>query len=132
MDVTAAASGEVVFDLLTAMRTPLDAQIATCLYTAIVTDTGGFKYGNTTAKVMGVSARLISAARDPEYIFKQLYEEQPLCQVMLQADALRQTQLSADGAVAWSVVTRELLNRHGALDEHIDGLLNASVVSTAC
>jgi phosphoesterase RecJ-like protein len=123
VETSAAASGEVVFDILKEMNIPLDAQIATCLYTAIVTDTGGFKYSNTTVKVMETAAKLISAGAEPEYIFKQLYEEQPLCQVMLQADALRQTQFNKDKTIGWTVVTRELLRQHGALDEHIDGLV---------
>lgn len=125
VETCAAASGEVVFDILKEMNIPLDAQIATCLYTAIVTDTGGFKYSNTTAKVMETVAKLISAGADPEYIFKQLYEEQPLCQIMLQADALRQTQFNADKTIGWTSVSRDLLAQHGALDEHIDGLVES-------
>ena len=125
VETTAAASAEVAFDILKEMRIPLDANIATCLYTGIVTDTGGFKYGNTTAKVMETTAALISAGANPEYIFKQLYEEQPLCQVMLQADALLHTRFNADKTIGWAVVTRELLTQHGALDEHIDGLVES-------
>lgn len=121
----AAASAEVAFDILKEMNIPMDANIATCLYTGIVTDTGGFKYSNTTAKVMQTTASLISAGADPEYIFKQLYEEQPLCQVLLQADAVLHTQFNADKTIGWTVVTRELLNRYGALDEHIDGLVES-------
>jgi phosphoesterase RecJ-like protein len=125
VDTAAAASGEVVFDILKAMKIPLDANIATCLYTGIITDTGGFKYSNTTAKVMDTTAQLINAGANPEYIFKQLYEEQPMCQVMLQADALRQSQFNADKTIGWTVITRDLLNQHGALDEHIDGLVES-------
>jgi phosphoesterase RecJ-like protein len=125
VETSAAASGEVVFDILKEMAIPLDAQIATCLYTAIVTDTGGFKYSNTTAKVMETVAKLISAGADPEYIFKQMYEEQPLCQVMLQADALLQTQFNPAKTIGWTLVTRDLLRQHDALDEHIDGLVES-------
>lgn len=121
----AAASGEVLFDILKTMKIPMDANIATCLYTAIVTDTGGFKYSNTTSKVMETTAQLIAAGADPEYVFKQLYEEQPLCQIMLQADALLQTRFNADKTIGWTVVTREMLNRHQAQDEHIDGLVES-------
>lgn len=121
----AAASAEVVFDILKEMKIPLDANIATCLYTGIVTDTGGFKYSNTTAKVMETTANLISAGADPEYIFKQLYEEQPLCQVLLQADAVMRTQFNADKTIGWTVVTRDLLDQHGALDEHLDGVVES-------
>lgn len=123
VETSAAASGEVVFDVLKEMKIPMDANIATGLYTAIVTDTGGFKYSNTTAKVMETTAALISGGADPEYIFKQLYEEQPLSQVMLQANALAQTRFNSDKTVGWAIITRELLRQHDALDEHIDGLV---------
>jgi phosphoesterase RecJ-like protein len=123
VEPTAAASGEVVHDILKTMAVPLDAGIATCLYTAIVTDTGGFKYGNTTARVMEITAQLIHAGASPEYIFKQLYEEQPLCQVMLQAEAVTATRFNTGRTIAWTSVTRAQLERHGAQDEHIDGLV---------
>ncbi len=123
VEPTAAASAEVAFHIFKAMAIPLDASIATCLYTGIVTDTGGFKYSNTTVRVMETAASLIAAGADPEYIFKQLYEEQPLCQVMLHADAMLRTQFNADKTIGWTVVTRELLKQHGALDEHLDGMV---------
>jgi phosphoesterase RecJ-like protein len=125
VEPTAAASAEVIFDILKDMKIPLDANIATCLYTGIVTDTGGFKYSNTTAKVLEDTARLVAAGANPEYIFKQIYEEQPLCQVMLQADALRQTRFNADKTIGWTLATRDLLNQHGALEEHVDGLVES-------
>lgn len=121
----AAASAEIVFDILKEMKIPLDANIATALYTGIVTDTGGFKYSNTTPKVLETTAQLVSAGAHPDYIFKQIYDEQPLCQIMLQADALLQTQFNADKTIGWTVISREMLNRHGALDEHIDGLVES-------
>ena len=125
VETSAAASAEVAFDILQTMKIPNDANIATCLYTGIVTDTGGFKYSNTTAKVMETTAKLINAGANPEYIFKQLYEEQPLCQVMLQAEALRLTKFNAEKTIGWSSVTREMLNEFGALDEHVDGLVES-------
>lgn len=125
VDTAAAASGEVVYDILKTMKIPMDANIATCLLTAIITDTGGFRYSNTTPQVMEKSAQLISAGADPEYIFKQVYEEMPYEQVLMQADAVRQACFNADRTVAWVVVTREFLNAHGALDEHVDGLVEA-------
>jgi bifunctional oligoribonuclease and PAP phosphatase NrnA len=125
VEATAAASGEVVFDILKTMSIPLDASIATCLYTAIVTDTGGFKYSSTSARVMEVAAQLINAGASPEYIFKQIYEEQPWCQVILQAEAVAATQFNANKTIAWTVITRDDLNRLNAKDEHIDGLVES-------
>ncbi len=125
VETTAAASAEVVFDILKTMKIPMDAQIATCLYTGIITDTGGFKYSNTTVKVMETTAQLINAGANPEYIFKQLYDEQPRSQVMIQAQALLNTEFNADQTIGWTVVTRDLLAKHGAEDEHIDGLVES-------
>lgn len=125
VEPTAAASAEVIFDILKEMKIPLDANIATCLYTGIVTDTGGFKYGNTTAKVLENTSKLVAAGANPEYIFKQIYEEQPMCQVMLQADALRQARFNADKTIGWALATRDLLSQHGALEEHVDGLVES-------
>ncbi|MEB3287469.1 MAG: bifunctional oligoribonuclease/PAP phosphatase NrnA [Vampirovibrionales bacterium] len=119
----AAASGEVVFDLLKEMKIALDANIATCLYTAIVTDTGGFKYGNTTAKVMETAGQLVQAGANPEYIFKQLYEEQPYEQMMMQADAFLRTEYTQDKSIGWTTVLKSDLEKFGALDEHVDGLV---------
>jgi len=103
----------------------MDANIATCLYTGIVTDTGGFKYSNTTAKVLEATAKLVNSGANPEYIFKQLYEEQPLSQVMMQAEALLNTRFNTDKSIGWATVTRELLDKHGAFDEHVDGLVES-------
>ena len=125
VETSAAASAEVAFDILQTMQIPMDANIATCLYTGIITDTGGFKYSNTTAKVMETTAKLINSGANPEYIFKQLYDEQPQCQVMLQADALLHTQFNAEKTMGWTVASRELLEKHGALDEHLDGLVES-------
>jgi phosphoesterase RecJ-like protein len=121
----AAASGEVVFDILKAMAIPLDASIATCLYTAIMTDTGNFKYSSTSARVMEVASHLINAGAGPEYIYKQIYGKMPWCQVTMQAEAVTGTQFNADRNVAWTSVSREQLKKHGAEDEHVDGLVES-------
>jgi phosphoesterase RecJ-like protein len=121
----AAASGEVVFNILKALAIPLDASIATCLYTAIMTDTGNFKYSATSASVMNVASQLINAGAGPEYIYKQIYEKTPWCQAALQAEALLATQFNANRNVAWTSVSREQLAKYGAEDEHVDGLVES-------
>jgi bifunctional oligoribonuclease and PAP phosphatase NrnA len=121
----AAASGEVVFDLLKAMAIPLDASIATCLYTAIMTDTGNFKYSSTSARIMEVASHLINAGAGPEYIYKQIYEKMPWCQVALQAEVVSAAQFNTARNIAWTSITREQLQKHGAEDEHVDGLVES-------
>lgn len=121
----ASSSGEVVAGLLDGMAIPLDANIATCLYAAMITDTGGFKYSNTSEAVFQLAARLVKAGANPELIFKEVYEIRPLSQVRLQAEALLQTQFNPAETLGWTTVTRQMLERYGARDEHIDGVVES-------
>lgn len=119
----ACASGEVVYDLLGEMGIPIDANIATCIYAAILTDTGGFKYSNTTDKVFELAASLVRLGVNPEMTFKRIFEDRPRGQAMLHADALLHTQFNEDATLGWTTVTRQMLDEHGAFDEHIDGVV---------
>lgn len=120
---TASASGEVVADLLEGLGVAMDRDIAINVYTAIVTDTGGFKYSNTTAKLLRLAANLVEVGADPEIIHKKVYEECTLSQIRLQAEAVHQLQLNADHTVAWTYISRQMLDRLKAEDEYIDGIV---------
>jgi phosphoesterase RecJ-like protein len=122
IDCKAAATGEIVFDLLDLMGMPLTVDIATCLYTAIITDTGSFQYENTTAGTHYRIARLIEGGALADQIHTRLYEEKPLASLRLLGSALDTLNLSACGRIAWMTVRRETLGALGAEDEHADGL----------
>jgi len=122
IDCKAAATGEIVFDLLDLMGIPLTVDIATCLYTAIITDTGSFQYENTTAGTHYRIARLIEGGALADQIHTRLYEEKPLAGLRLLGSALNTLHLSACGRIAWMIVRRETLGALGAKDEHADGL----------
>ncbi|MBY0403603.1 MAG: DHH family phosphoesterase, partial [Cyanobacteria bacterium] len=119
----ACASGQVIFDILNEMLIPLDANIATCIYTAVVTDTGGFKYSNTNAKVFEMVADLVKAGAEPEYIYKQIYEIRPLSQFRIQAEAFKNTQFNDDYSLGWTQVSQEMLKTYAATEDQIDGLV---------
>ncbi|MCA9800229.1 MAG: bifunctional oligoribonuclease/PAP phosphatase NrnA [Cyanobacteria bacterium HKST-UBA06] len=123
IDETASASGEVVADLLNGNGIAMDADTANNLFVAILTDTGGFKYSNTTAKLFGLAAQLTEAGAKPEHINRHLYGEVPKAQTMMQAHAVAQARFNADNALCWTLVSRELLNRFDAQDEHVEGLV---------
>jgi bifunctional oligoribonuclease and PAP phosphatase NrnA len=121
----ASASGEVVADILEEMGIPLNREMATCIYTALVTDTGGFKFSNASSKAYRLAARCIDAGADHEDIYKQVYEIRPKAKATLLAEAVLTAQYNQDETLAWTEVTRELLERHGALEEHTDGIVDA-------
>lgn len=125
IDVKAGASGEVVADLLMGNNIPINKDAATSLYVAVLTDTGGFKYSSTSAKIFELAATLTHCGANPEDIYRHVYEEVPLCQTMLQAEATRNAKLNADKTLCWTVVTRALLNQFDAEEDHIEGLVES-------
>ncbi|MFZ5649559.1 MAG: DHH family phosphoesterase [Bacillota bacterium] len=124
LDPTAAATGEILYDLIGSMGTVLSRDVATCLYVAIVTDTGSFQYENTSPKTMRRVAGLMEAGINAPSINVRLYEEKPIQNIQVLGAALESMRLSPCGRVAWTVVERELLGRFSAGDEHTDGLVN--------
>ena len=74
VDPTAAATGEMVYELLVALRAPLTPAIATNLFTAIHTDTGSFRYSNVTAATFQIAAALVAAGAEPALVSAALYE----------------------------------------------------------
>jgi len=123
IDPEAAATGEIIYQFMQFINILPDANIATNLYTAILTDTGGFKYGNTTGKAMGICATLIEAGANPQYIYQQCYENKPPELFQLHAQCLNLTKLSPDGKIAWTIASRDLIERLNARDEYLEGLV---------
>jgi phosphoesterase RecJ-like protein len=121
----ASASGEVVADLLDVFGIALDANIATCLYAALLTDTGGFKYAAATPKAFRLAGVLAEAGANPEFIYKEIYETRPRSQVTLHARALLEAQYNDAQTVGWAVVTRQMLKDTTCLDEHVEGIVEA-------
>jgi bifunctional oligoribonuclease and PAP phosphatase NrnA len=136
VDTQAAASAEVVADLLDYLGIPLDADMATCLYVGLMTDTGGFKYKNSSPKVFRLAGQLVEAGADPELIYKHIYDVRPYGQVQLHAYALSNLAWTADKRLAWSIISREDLARTGCDDEHLEGLVESirqiDTVKMAC
>ncbi len=101
IDPSAAATGEMMYRLVTALGTPLTPAIATNLFTAIHTDTGSFRYSNTTAETFGIAAALVAAGADPALVSSRLYERRPADALRWLGEALRRVEVSPDARVAW-------------------------------
>lgn len=106
VDTTAAATGEMVFDLVEAARLPLTPEVAVNLYTAIVTDTGSFRYSNTTAKTFRTAARLLEHGVDPARVATAVYETRELGGLRLLGALLQQVEADPGGELAWLVIDR--------------------------
>ena len=110
IDTGAAATGEMVYALLAAAGFPLTPAAAVNLYTAIVTDTGSFRYSNTTARPSGSPPTSWRRGRAPADVATRLYETRRLAELRLLGRILQQVETSADGAVAWLVLDRSQMD----------------------
>ena len=124
VDLPAAAVGEIVADLLDVLRWPLTPVIATNLWVSLVSDTGSFRYGNTTPKALALGARLVAAGASPGAVNEFLFEAQPLSTLRLEALVLGTLALHAGGRVATVELPKRFLSESGARDEDTEGLVN--------
>jgi len=124
VDSTASSTGEIIHRLLKHMRVTITEDIATNIYTAILTDTGGFRYSNTGIDTFRVAADLMERGADPRNIAQNIYETKPVVQIQLMAKALNTLEFYEGGKVGSLYVTREMLRSVGALPEHTEGFVD--------
>ncbi|MQA24200.1 MAG: bifunctional oligoribonuclease/PAP phosphatase NrnA [Micromonosporaceae bacterium] len=140
VDPHAAATGLVVDELVRRLGVPLDREIAECLYVALATDTGSFKYQATTPKVHQFAARLLQAGVDHYEISRRLFDARPLGALRIFGEALGRLCLepeAADGAgFVWTYATLDDLARHDqpahVLESLIDVVRSVEEADVAC
>ncbi|MCL6450856.1 MAG: bifunctional oligoribonuclease/PAP phosphatase NrnA [Acetobacteraceae bacterium] len=124
VDPAAPAAGGIVYDLLRGLRVDPTAEMATCLYAALLTDTGSFRYENTSAPALALGAELVRLGADPGLVAMEVYETKPLSHLRLLQGALKTLRTSPDGRVAWMRVTPGMMAEAGATDGETEGLVN--------
>ncbi len=124
VDPTAAATGVLVADLLGVLGWPITPDVATCLHTALVTDTGRFQYSNTSPETLRLAADLVAAGARPELISQKVYEEAPFGFLVVAGGALSRAVLDADLGMVSTVVTEDDLDSAGIDWGDIDNLIN--------
>jgi phosphoesterase RecJ-like protein len=119
----AAATVEILFDWIEHADIRLDATLASLIYTGLLTDTGGFRYSNTTPKVLRQAAKLVEAGVESYKLADAVLETVTMEQLQLLQVALGTLKKSEDGLVAWMSLTKRDLERMGSHDD-LDGLVN--------
>ncbi|HEX3586010.1 MAG TPA: bifunctional oligoribonuclease/PAP phosphatase NrnA [Candidatus Angelobacter sp.] len=122
IDPSAVATAELIFRLAQAAQVKITPEIATCLYTAVLTDTGAFCYAPTNACTFELAKFLVQHGADPGKIAQGVYFSSPMSKMCLLGAAL--SRLERDGAITWMSVTRHDMERFGALEEDCEGLVN--------
>jgi len=121
---SAAAVGEIIYQLLKSMGMEIDQDISTCLYVAIATDTGGFRYSNTTALTHQITADLINSGVDVSKVSQLVFETVPYKKVKLMGLAIDAIEIFEDGKMAFITITDEMMKKTDASEEDCDGLVN--------
>jgi phosphoesterase RecJ-like protein len=121
----ASAVAEMVFELAVAAGAGLTADMATCLYTALLTDTGSFCYEGTDAHTLELATELVNLGARPAQIAQEVYFSNPLSKMVLLGAAL--STLQRDGRVAWLRVTHEDMLRSKAAEEDCEGIVNYAI-----
>ncbi|HLF62056.1 MAG TPA: bifunctional oligoribonuclease/PAP phosphatase NrnA [Acidimicrobiia bacterium] len=124
VDGAAAATGELVALLLRTLGWPLTPEIATCLLTAIVTDTGRFQYANTSPSTLELAAELVAAGARPPEISRHIYEEVPFGYLKAAGAALSRAELDKDKGLVTAVITHADLDEAGIDWGDIDNLVD--------
>lgn len=124
VDLEAAATCQIVYKIAQELGLELDLDTATCLYTGLVTDTGGFRYSNTTEEVMLIGASLLKIGVQPYNVIDRVMETMTWPQVLLIREGLSTLERDENGKLAWITITTDLLNRVQGCEEDVEGLVN--------
>lgn len=124
VDPRRSSVGEMVLEVLWGLGVPITLPAAEALYTAIMTDTGSFRYESVTPRVLRYAAYLVERGVNPAQVSQKVYESMSVSRFRLTAAALNSLRLEAGGRVAWLAVTREMLAATGAQRSETEGLVN--------
>jgi phosphoesterase RecJ-like protein len=121
-DVSAAAAGLLIYELIQFMKGKITPRIADAAYAAIITDTGSFRFSNTDERVLRAATELVRMGVEPFAIYRQVFQRSPAA-VRLVGPALSTLQTTADGKLGWIHATRAMFDEARAEYEDSDGLL---------
>ena len=121
---TAAATAEIIYELIPLLGAELDLTSATRLYAAMTGDTGSFRYSNTTPKTMHIAATLLDYGVDNWFINKTIFEDMSLGLLKLRGELTSEMRVLAGGKVCAVVLKKDLCEKYGIPVEDVDNIVN--------
>lgn len=107
----ASSTGELIFDFLDKVGYPIQDHVARSLYTCILTDTGSFRFSNTTSKTHLMASRLLDVGVNAREIYNLVYEQNSRNKMQLMGEALCAINYECNGRLAWFILTREMFQK---------------------
>src|SRR5438270_1329728 len=121
-DTAACATGELIYDFATCVGLKVTPDIARSLYVALLTDTGGFRFSNTTARCLSVAGQLIASGVEPEEMYGRLYASMPVGRLHLLRDALATLEVDPEYGISWISVAAGAAEEYGLKSEDLEGI----------
>jgi bifunctional oligoribonuclease and PAP phosphatase NrnA len=122
-DTTACATAELVYDIAQVLGWDITPAIARSLYTGMLTDTGGFRFSNTSPRCLAVASQLLALGVDPEEMYTRIYASAPAGRVRLMADVLATLQVDETHGLTWLTMHADALEKYGVKAEDLDGIV---------
>lgn len=118
----ASSTGEVLFGCFEKMSWKVNLDCAICLYTAILTDTGSFRFDNTKPSTFEVASKLVEIGVQPSDIYKKVYESDSKTLVMFQSHCISKAKFLEDDKIAYALVYKKDMEKFSASDDCMEGL----------
>ncbi|MBF8983046.1 bifunctional oligoribonuclease/PAP phosphatase NrnA [Lutibacter sp. B2] len=118
----AAATGELIYNIIKGLNVEFDKKIATCIYTSLSTDTGNFKYDNTSSHTHRIAAELLEKEVDINFVSTQVYQNKSVSKVKLLKEVLNTLTFHINDKLAIMYVTKDMIALTESKLEDADGL----------
>ncbi|HEX6560319.1 MAG TPA: bifunctional oligoribonuclease/PAP phosphatase NrnA [Longimicrobiales bacterium] len=126
LDPSACATGELVYDLFCVAGYTGDwpQPVSEAIYTAITTDTGSFRFSNTTPRAHAIAGEMIRRGVDPEIMYRRLFGTVPMRRISLLRAALDSLEADRELPLTWITISRDVMNESGASSEDLEGVVD--------
>ena len=121
-DTAACATGELIYDFATVLGLKITSDVGRALYVALLTDTGGFRFSNTTARCLSIAGQLIASGVEPEEMYGRLYASMPVGRLHLLRDALATLEVDPEYGISWISVAAGAAEQYGLRSEDLEGI----------
>ncbi len=125
IDSKASSTGEVIYGIVKNLGLEIDNETANYLYTAILTDTGGFRFENTSSKVFNYAAELMEYGVNPTDLYRKCYESKPKAMALLNAYAIQTAVFKENDKIAYTIITKEDMKNFNAKGDYTEGISEA-------
>ncbi|HYW30588.1 MAG TPA: bifunctional oligoribonuclease/PAP phosphatase NrnA [Gemmatimonas sp.] len=122
-DTSACATGELVYDIAMVWGLEITPPIAQALYCAILTDTGSFRFSNTTPRAHAIASALLTAGVNPEEMYRRIYAQVSVGRLQLLRHALESLEVDGELGLSWISVEAGVMDRFDVTSEELDGIV---------